>query len=383
MDSTRRQFLRNTAGATAGLGLSGSSLISCSTPKPVNSIPQWKGFNVQDFFSPHPRNGRKGTTEEELKWMADWGFDFVRIPMAYPSYLEFDRSRDITPEEVYQVSEEALERVDRLVHLVNKCGMHASINLHRAPGYCINAGFHEPYNLWKDQEAQKAFYWHWELWANRYKSLNRNQISFDLLNEPAWIEDMNNQHSSKTIVPGDAYASLAEKAARVIWAVNPEHLVVADGNEVGAVPIPEISHLPIAQSCRGYFPHIISHYKAHWVYTEEQMAGLPPLKYPGQVGDQYLSRDMLEEFYKPWIDLVQSGVGVHCGECGCYIETPHDIFLRWFGDIIDILGSHGIGFALWSFVGNFGVLNSGRPDVDYEDWYGYQLDRKLLDLIKP
>jgi hypothetical protein len=111
------------------------------------------------------------------------------------------------------------------------------------------------------------------------------------------------------------------------------------------------------------------------------MATLPPLKYPGQVGDQYLSRAMLEEFYAPWIDLVKSGVGVHCGECGCYIETPHELFLAWFGDILDILGSAGIGFALWSFRGNFGILDSGRKDVDYEDWYGHKLDRKLLELI--
>ena len=40
-------------------------------------------------------------------------------------------------------------------------------------------------------------------------------------------------------------------------------------------------------------------------------------KWPGQVGDQYLSRAMLEEMYQPWIELVKEGVGVHCGECGC------------------------------------------------------------------
>jgi len=32
--------------------------------------------------------------------MRDWGFDFVRIPMAYPRYLKFDRSRDITAGEI-------------------------------------------------------------------------------------------------------------------------------------------------------------------------------------------------------------------------------------------------------------------------------------------
>jgi endoglucanase len=76
--------------------------------------------------------------------------------------------------------------------MAHKYNLHVSLNLHRAPGYCINAGFHEPYNLWKDQKAQKAFYWLWKMWAKRYKDISRDKISFDLLDEPAWIEDMNN-----------------------------------------------------------------------------------------------------------------------------------------------------------------------------------------------
>ena len=57
-------------------------------------------------------------------------------------------------------------------------------------------------------------------------------------------------------------------------------------------------------------------------------------------------------------------------------------FLAWFGDVLDILNSNQIGYALWEFSGTFGVLNSGREDVVYEDWYGQKLDRKLLDLLK-
>ncbi len=363
--------------------MAGTSLLSMSGQKrrSTNVIPKWKGFNVQDFFSPNPDRAYGQTTDQDIQWMADWGFDFLRIPMAYPAYLNINHNKKIKPDEVYNLSEKALVKIDNLVYLAQKYGLHVSINLHRAPGYCINAGFHEPFNLWKDEEAQEAFYWHWTMWAKRYKNISRDKISFDLLNEPAWIEDMNNQHSRKTVVPGDLYAKIAEKAANAIWNVNPDHMVIADGNEVGSKVIPEITHLPIAQSCRGYYPHIISHYKAHWVYTPEQMDNLPPLKYPGKVGDRYLDRAMLEKFFAPWIELVKSGVGVHCGECGSYIKTPHDIFLSWFGDTLDILGSAGIGFALWSFRGEFGIINSGRKDVDYENWYGQKLDRKLLDLL--
>lgn len=158
LTSDRRDFLKKTALVGGALHLAGPSAFAAPQASVTgNPLPKWKGFNLLDFFSPNPNRSRPGSTEEDFKWMSDWGFDFVRIPMAYPSYLDFDRSRDIKAEEVYKLSEEALEKVDQLIYLAHKYKLHVSLNLHRAPGYCINAGFREPYNLWKDKEAQDAF----------------------------------------------------------------------------------------------------------------------------------------------------------------------------------------------------------------------------------
>ena len=63
-------------------------------------------------------------------------------------------------------------------------------------------------------------------------------------------------------------------------------------------------------------------------------------------------------------------------------KTPHNVFMAWFGDVTDILTKNDIGFALWNFSGEFGILDSNREDIQYEDWYGHKLDRKLLDLIR-
>ncbi|MCF0062361.1 cellulase family glycosylhydrolase [Dyadobacter chenwenxiniae] len=374
----RRTFIKNTA-VTVAAGAAASTGFSFKNQNAKNKLPKWKGFNLLDFFSPDPASSRKPTTEEQFKWMSDWGFDFVRIPMAYPAYVKFDRSRNITPEEVYQIDEQAVERIDKLVTTAHKYNMHVSLNLHRAPGYCINAGFNEPYNLWTDQKALDAFCFHWNMWAKRYKGVSNKKISFDLLNEPSMREDMNDQHSKRSSVPGAVYRKLAIAASEAIRKENPMHLIIADGNDVGSSVIPEIADLDIAQSCRGYHPGIISHYKAPWANKDPN--NLPEPKWPGQVGDKYLSRAMLESFYKPWIDMVGKGVGVHCGECGCWNKTPHAVFLAWFGDVLDILTSNGIGFSLWEFAGDFGVLDSRRDDVAYEDWHGHKLDRKLLTLM--
>ncbi len=248
---------------------------------------------------------------------------------------------------MYKVNEQKLEEIDSLVALAHKYNMHVSLNLHRAPGYCINAGFHEPYNLWTDQAAQDAFYFHWALWAKRYKNTSSKKISFDLLNEPSMREDMNDQHSKSGPVPGDVYHKVAMGAANAIRKENPQHLVIADGNNVGNNVIPEITDLNIAQSCRGYHPHAISHYKAPWANKDPDH--LPEPKWPGQVVNPYLSRPMLEEYYKPWIALEEQGLGVHCGECGCWNKTPHGVFLAWFTDVLDILGTHKIGLCHLEF----------------------------------
>jgi len=374
----RRSFITGTGMAVVAMSLPASESLAMPLP---NKLPPWKGFNLLDFFSPNPNGNRKETIEDHFRWMQDWGFNFVRLPMAYPYYLDIDRGKNITPDDVYKLNAKSIDKIDGLVNLAMKYQMHVSLNLHRAPGYCINAGFHEPYNLWIDQAALDAFCFHWNMWAKRYKNVAGDKMSFDLLNEPSMREDMNDQHSKRSTVPGDIYRKVAKAAADAIRKENPARLIIADGNDVGNKVIPELYDLDIAQSCRGYNPGIISHYKAPWANKDPD--NLPEPKWPGQVGDRYLDRAILENYYKPWIELANQGkVGVHCGECGCWNKTPHAVFLAWFNDVLDILHTNKIGFALWEFIGDFGVLDSRRTDVVYEEWNGHKLDRKLLDLMK-
>ncbi len=375
MEINRREFIQNSSLTTAGLLLGAGKLI-----KPKNKLPKWRGFNILDFFSPNVYTGKNATPEIFFQWMADWGFDYVRIPMAYPSYLKFDRSRNILPEETRNIDSAITDKIEQLVYQAHKQGLHVSLNLHRAPGYCVNAGFHEPYNLWTDPQALEDFCYHWDFWAKRFRNTSNKKISFDLLNEPSWRDDMNDQLGTKIALPGNVYRKAVLAAYNSIKNVNKKHLVIADGNNKGRDITPEITDLDIAQSCRGYVPSIISHYKASWVFKDPE--NLPTPVWPGKVGNEYLGRQMLEDLYAPWVKLMESGIGVHCGECGCFNKTPHEVFLAWFHDVIDILGSHGIGYALWEFKGSFGIIDSGREDVNYEDWHGYKLDRKLLTMLQ-
>lgn len=394
----RRTFLRNVGLAAMG-GLAGCSKVLpeitslTQQPNTINSsnattastsknrLPKWKGFNINDFFQPDPYYVGASTPEEFFRWVADWGFDFIRMPVAYPFYLNLeDHQKYIHGDDVYKINERKVNQIEQTIYLAQKYNLHVSLNLHRAPGYCVSTGYNEPWNLFKEKDAVDAFCYHWSMWAKRFKNTSTDKISFDLVNEPCYRADVNNTSSATSAIPGSVYRSVAQAATQVIRAENSNYYVIADGNNGGSDVVPELDDLNIAQSCRGYTPFEISHYKAPWVYADA--AYQPTPLWPGTVSGRYFSRATLEEYYKPWINLVNQGVGVHCGECGCWNQTPHDVFLAWFNDVLDILTSNGIGFALWELKGDFGILNSNRPDVQYEDWYGYKLDKKLLTLMQ-
>ena len=122
--------------------------------------------------------------------------------------------------------------------------------------------------------------------------------------------------------------------------------------------------------------------------SSEWAAPIPPLKLDADgrpIVDESLLRDkkwLRGIYFKPWLDLMDSGCGVIIGEWGAYNKSPHDTVLSWMEDCLTIFRDAGIGWALWNFDDSFGPMNSGRADVDYEPFEGYRLDRKMLDLLQ-
>jgi len=89
------------------------------------------------------------------------GLRFHPFAIAYPYYLQFDRSRNILPEEVYHIDEQKIAEIDQLVALAHKHDMHVSLNLHPCSGILHQCGLSEPYNLWTGPGRAGRFYFHW------------------------------------------------------------------------------------------------------------------------------------------------------------------------------------------------------------------------------
>lgn len=366
--ASRRAFVK-----TLGLGATAASLPVNAAPR--NALPRWRGFNLLYLFQAR-RQGEAPVDipEDDFRMIADLGFDFVRIPMDYWFWIESGWQKTGKPvmAELTKVNERALAHVDRIVELGRKYGLHVSLNLHRAPGYCINNAELEPAILWSDKDAEDAFVFHWDLFARRYRSIG-GDLSFNLVNE------------APSPRPGymsrEDYRRVMTRAVESIRSVTPDRRIIIDGLSVGNQVVYEMMPTGVAQSVHAYSPAEVSHFRAGWV---DKRNDFPSPWWPAvkRDGSGIVSRDSLEAHYEPWGWLVRQGVGVHCGEAGAFNKTPHDVFLRWICDVLDILKTHSIGWALWNFRGSFGVLDSGRDDADYEDWHGHKLDRKLLTLLQ-
>jgi len=359
MENTRRDFLKIVAAGAASTAVPGFAQEPQKKEKAGNEpvqkmLPRWRGFNLLDMFTMRSKGDFR---EDDFRWMRDWGFDFVRLPMCYRLWIEDGDD--------YKLHEPMLEKLDRAVDLAGKYGLHVSLNFHRGPGYSVNSEFAEPHNLWKDAEPLKAFCFHWQMMAKRYSGISKDLLSFDLINEPPSIGNLMSRADHERVV---------RTTVAAIRQINPDRIIIADGMSWGNDPMPELVDLRIGQSTRAYQPMFISHYGASWVDSKNY----PEPAWPGNGWD----RKRMEEHYQKWADLAKMGAGVHCGEGGAYNRTPHKVVLAWLRDVLEILTAHGIGLSVWNLRGSFGIVDSGRTDVKYEDFHGYKLDRKLLELLQ-
>lgn len=350
----RREFLKITAGAALG-GIIGMRAVGEGETKvSASSLPRWRGFNLLEKFT----DGRNAPfLESDFEWIAELGFDFVRLPLSYRCWADVDNWLNL--------KENVLKEIDQAVEFGRKHGVHVNINFHRGPGYCVNPP-KEPLDLWSNEEALDACAFHWAHFAKRYKGISNEEVSFDLLNEPARL-------------PEETYVRVAKRLVDDIRAEDPDRLIIADGLSWGRDPVHGLVDLGIAQSTRGYDPMQISHYKASWVGGERWEEPTWPLKRGGDIIDkEWLREDRIE----PWKKLEGKGVGVHVGEWGAFRHTPYKVVLAWMRDYLELWKEAGWGWAMWNFRGSFGILDSGREDVKYEDFRGHKLDREMLELIQ-
>ncbi len=318
------------------------------------------GFNFQWMCSADKQ--MENADEKALDFLKDVGLNFVRIPTDYRFWTngtDYFHPEAAVMEKTYEYFESCRKR-----------NLHFCLNLHRAPGYCVNRNDLETHNLWKDEIARDAFVFIWETFAKLFKGIPGELVSFDLLNEPPAIGDYG--------LSRENHRALMKRAGEAILAVDPQRPLVIDGLGCGHIAMPEMSDLPFIHSARGYQPMALTHFKASWCAAtgEVKEASYPGIEWEGKKWD----KSTLRTHYAPWLDVASKGVAIHVGEFGCFNTVDNLDALRWFKDILGLFYEWKWGYCMWNFVGPFGIIDHGRPNTRYKEYNGYSVDKDLLDL---
>lgn len=359
----RRNFLQKGSLAAGALVLSSFEVTDLISRPPNNLLPYWRGFNLLEKFSTDRPEWSTAFKEKDFQLIQEWGFNFVRLPMSYLCWMtQDDWTKHTTP---VISNPKGIEEIDAAIAYGKKYNIHVQLNLHRIQGYCVSQDFIEPLNIWSDAKALEAATWQWCFFANRYKGMPNTSLSFDLINEPAGIDVATYTRVITTIV-------------KAIREEDPERLIIADGLEYGTRPVFDLKSLNIGQSTRGYAPPELSHYK-----TSPAVKSVQVPRWPMTIDGIFWDKNKLyRDYIQPWQKLQQQGVGIHVGEWGCFIYTPHAITLKWMRAWLSLWKQVGWGWALWNLRGHFGIIDSKRPDVVYENYQGELLDRKMLCVLQ-
>ena len=150
--------------------------------------------------------------DADAGFLAELGLNCVRIPVNY-RHLESDQRP-------FEIIEDGFRHLDRAVEAGAAHGVYSVIDLHALPG-SQNQHWHS------DNPTHRALFWEhrhfqdrvvnlWEAIADRYKG-NAWVAGYNLMNEPA--------DESRAVV-GPFY----ERLATAIRAVDPDHILLFDGN---------------------------------------------------------------------------------------------------------------------------------------------------------
>ncbi len=204
--------------------------IANSMPRAAwNELPDWKGYHLSY------NECIELDDEEYISLLAEHGFNFLRVPLIFQDIFE--------EQSVEYARPGVLWKMDELVNLCAKYGIHVCFDVHYMPGQTMNVDNTDDY-LFDNADSQKLFVEFWSKLAGHYCNVPSNLLSFDLLNEP---------HNLEFNLENDQYAAVMLPAIDAIKAVSPERLIFVDMvDHVKGNPIEELAEAEVAQAVHPY-----------------------------------------------------------------------------------------------------------------------------------
>jgi endoglucanase len=350
-------------------------LVQAQTAPQLSSVPAARrahirhGINLSGWFA--QVYDSKGYTKEHLQtWttasdialIKSMGFDHVRLSVNPQPFMDAGRRGG---------KEEDFGYLDAAMKMILDAGLAVELDMH--PDSDFKA------RLAKEDDFVERFTDFWRTVAQHYSSWDQDRIFFEILNEP----EMRDPYR---------WYGVENKIAVAIRQAAPGNTIIAAGarwdDDDDMVFLEPLRDPNVIYVFHFYEPHIFTHQGATWgLYYWHWLKGL---HYPSnpenaaqiaaavpeaaermqviRYGQDHWDASRIEAEINQAADWAkQRGVPMICNEFGVHrpYADPQDR-ARWITDVRTELEHHGIGWTMWDYSGNFGVVtkDDGKTTPD-------------------
>ena len=321
-----------------------------------------RGINTSDWFAQQPGNYgverlRSFTTAEDLTLIHQLGFDHIRLSIDADPLVAWQRGQgDGTA---------FMGELDRVVQTANADGLAVIVDIHPESKYKAT--------LLQGSEGVGRFAALWRSLAEHFKGTDPNLVFFEIMNEPEQSDSYR-------------WQGIEGVVAQAIRGVAPNHTIIAAGAHYSGLDdllvLEPIADPNVIYTFHDYEPFTFTHQGATWTDPREiPLRGVPYPSTPDNVvaneaqepsiyGQYYVEEyglarwdaervDRTIAFAEKWGELHH--VPVYCGEFGVHRPyAPPASRAQWLHDMRVTLEKHKIGWAMWDYQDNFGLVTKAN-----------------------
>jgi aryl-phospho-beta-D-glucosidase BglC (GH1 family) len=327
-----------------------------------------RGINLNAWFSPwaDPATYDTRFRPDEAAFLKKTGFTVCRLPLA-PDLL-FDPERPAQPKET-------LRYVDSAVRLLLNSGLAVVFD----PIHSSSSNADWESGLYHDPAFLAKVEVYWESLARHFAGFSTDRIFFEVMNEP--------HLTAKEKVDPAWWQPVQESLVAAIRRGAPKNTIIATGESWGGIEgllaLKPLSDPDIVYSFHWYDPFTFTHQGATWTAPiQAELSGIPYPSSPTSVAQAAAALDdpkaraqVLRYGSEGWDETrVRSGleraaawgkanhVPLFCGEFGVYRKVaPQADRLHWISDVRTSLEAVGIGWSMWDYETDFGLVAYSEP----------------------
>lgn len=323
-----------------------------------------RGLNLSSFYA-QTRDLSQARLDAymsvaDMQQLNALGFDHVRLSINPELLVRQPQTGMLRPE--------AMAQLDKTVQQLTDAGLNVILDIHAE----------EPWKaalLTGDDGAQRLFAF-WEQFAAHYAKSDPERIFFEILNEPS----MNDLYR---------WEGIQDRAVAAIRSVDSKHTIIATaaawGHQDGLLAMEPIRDDNVIYTFHDYDPMWFTHQGATW--STASWAFLHSVPYPStpeniqavldeepderirltleRYGEDRWGPERVEAEIAAVAQWAQRrGVPLYCGEFGAFKEhsDPKER-AAWINDTRTSLERHHIGWAMWDYDGNFGLMSKSSSGM--------------------